>query len=83
MKRVSIETASVPAIDMSAIMQLAESDDMGDQFVTEIIDVFLTDLGERVTQNRLADEPGRPRRNCRDRARYQGQLRPFWRGQPD
>lgn len=44
------ETASVPAIDMSAIMQLADNDDMSDQFVTEIIKVFLTDLGERVNK---------------------------------
>jgi HPt (histidine-containing phosphotransfer) domain-containing protein len=45
---VSIETASVPAIDMRAITQLAESDELGEQFVAEIIDVFLTDLSERV-----------------------------------
>ena len=44
----SIETASVAAIDMHAITQLAENDELGDQFVTEIIDVFLADLGERV-----------------------------------
>ena len=43
-----IETASVPAIDMLAIAQLAESDELGEQFVTEIIGVFLTDLTERV-----------------------------------
>ena len=30
-KRVSIETASVPAIDMRAITQLAESDELGEQ----------------------------------------------------
>jgi HPt (histidine-containing phosphotransfer) domain-containing protein len=46
----STETASVPAIDMSAIMQLADNDDTSDQFVTEIIKVFLTDLGERVNK---------------------------------
>ena len=45
---VSTETASVPAIDMSAIMQLADNDDAGDQFVAEIIKVFLDDLSERV-----------------------------------
>lgn len=44
----SIETTSVPAIDMRAITQLAESDDLGEQFVAEIIDVFLADLSERV-----------------------------------
>ena len=44
----SIETASVPAIDMRAITQLAESDELGEQFVAEIIDVFLADLSERV-----------------------------------
>jgi len=33
---------------MSAIMQLADNDDMGDQFVAEIIKVFLDDLSERV-----------------------------------
>lgn len=48
--RMRTETASVPAIDMSAIMQLADNDDMSDQFVTEIIKVFLTDLGERVNK---------------------------------
>jgi HPt (histidine-containing phosphotransfer) domain-containing protein len=46
--RVSTETASVPAIDMSAITQLADNDDMGEQFIAEIIKVFLADLGERV-----------------------------------
>ncbi len=45
---VSIETASVAAIDMRAIIQLAENDELGDQFVTEIIDVFLGDLSKRV-----------------------------------
>lgn len=44
----STETASVPAIDMSAIMQLADNDDAGEQFVAEIIKVFLDDLSERV-----------------------------------
>jgi histidine phosphotransfer protein HptB len=45
---VSTETTSVPAIDMSAILQLADNDAMGDQFVAEIIKVFLDDLSERV-----------------------------------
>jgi len=45
---VSIETASVPAIDMRAITQLAEGDELGEQFVVEIIDVFLADLSKRV-----------------------------------
>lgn len=45
---VSTETTSVPAIDMSAIMQLADNDEAGDQFVAEIIKVFLNDLSERV-----------------------------------
>ena len=45
---VSSETTSPPAIDMSAIMQLADNDDAGDQFVAEIIKVFLSDLSERV-----------------------------------
>jgi len=45
---VSIEAASVPAIDMRAITQLAEGDELGDQFIAEIIDVFLGDLSERV-----------------------------------
>ena len=44
----SIETASVPAIDMRAITQLAEGDELGAQFVAEIIDVFLADLSKRV-----------------------------------
>jgi HPt (histidine-containing phosphotransfer) domain-containing protein len=45
---VSSETTTVPPIDMSAIMQLANNDDTGDQFVAEIIKVFLDDLSERV-----------------------------------
>jgi histidine phosphotransfer protein HptB len=45
---VSSETATVPAIDMRAILQLADNDDTGDQFVAEIIKVFLDDLSERV-----------------------------------
>src|SRR5208337_5000172 len=44
----SIETASVPAIDLRAITQLAEGDELGEQFVAEIIDVFLADLSKRV-----------------------------------
>ena len=46
--RVSSETTTVPAIDMSAIMQLADNDGTGDQFVADIIKVFLGDLSERV-----------------------------------
>ena len=45
---VLIEIATVPAIDMSAITQLADNDDLGDQFIAEIIKVFLADLSERV-----------------------------------
>lgn len=42
------ETASVPPIDMRAISKLAESDDTGDQFIAEIIDVYLADMSERI-----------------------------------
>jgi histidine phosphotransfer protein HptB len=38
----------MPTIDMCSISQLAEDDETGDQFVAEIIDVFLADLSERV-----------------------------------
>jgi HPt (histidine-containing phosphotransfer) domain-containing protein len=44
----SLEAASVPAIDMQTILQLAEGDEMGAQFVAEIIAVFLADLSKRV-----------------------------------
>ena len=37
-----------PAIDLRAITSLAEGDELGDQFIAEIIDVFLADLSERV-----------------------------------
>jgi len=47
-KSLNIETASVPAIDMRAITRLAENDELGEQFVADIIDVFLADLSERV-----------------------------------
>ncbi len=47
-QRVSIETASLPAIDMRSISQLAAGDELGEPFVTEIIGVFLGDLSERV-----------------------------------
>jgi len=47
------DTASIPAIDMRAIRQLADNDDSGDQFIAEIIKVFLTDLDERVHRSRL------------------------------
>lgn len=43
------EHKSADAIDMRAIAQLAESDDTGAQFVTEIIGVFLTDMAERIS----------------------------------
>jgi hypothetical protein len=46
--RVSSETTNVPAIDMRSITQLAEIEEAGDQFVAEIIKVFLADLSERV-----------------------------------
>jgi HPt (histidine-containing phosphotransfer) domain-containing protein len=42
------EAATSPAIDMRAITQLAENDALGEQFIAEIIDVFLGDLSERV-----------------------------------
>jgi len=45
---VNIEATSGPAIDMRAISQLAEDDQLGQQFVVELIDVFLGDLSERV-----------------------------------
>jgi HPt (histidine-containing phosphotransfer) domain-containing protein len=44
----STETAGMATIDMRSISQLAEDDENGDQFVAEIIDVFLADLSERV-----------------------------------
>jgi HPt (histidine-containing phosphotransfer) domain-containing protein len=44
----STGSQGVPTIDMRTISQLAEGDETGDQFVAEIIDVFLADLGERV-----------------------------------
>ncbi len=60
--RVSIETASLPAIDMRSIIQLAEGDELGEQFVGEIIGVFLGDLSERVRKIGLqmtqGDHPG-------------------------
>src|SRR5579862_802047 len=59
---VSSEKASVPAIDMSAIMELADNDDAGEQFVAEIIKVFLNDLSERVltigSQMKQSDRAG-------------------------
>jgi HPt (histidine-containing phosphotransfer) domain-containing protein len=47
-KRVKVEATRVPAIDMRVISQLAEDDKLGQQFIEEIIDVFLGDLSERV-----------------------------------
>lgn len=44
----NLEAARVPAIDMRAISQLAEDDQLGRRFVAELIDVFLGDLSERV-----------------------------------
>jgi HPt (histidine-containing phosphotransfer) domain-containing protein len=44
----STGSQGVPTIDMRTISQLAEGDETGDQFVAEIIDVFVADLGERV-----------------------------------
>lgn len=44
----SDESKSAAPIDMRALTQLAEGDEMGAQFLTEIIEVFLADLGERV-----------------------------------
>lgn len=43
-----VEGANAPAIDMGAIVRLAEGDELGDKFVTEIIAVFLADLSERL-----------------------------------
>lgn len=42
------ENKDVAPIDMGAITQLASYEDVGGEFVTEIIDVFLADLGQRV-----------------------------------
>ena len=44
----SAGSRGIPTIDMRSISQLAEGDETGDQFVAEIIDVFLADLSERV-----------------------------------
>ena len=44
-------------------MQLAENDELGDQFVAEIIDVFLGDLSKRVDAIGLQMSAGRRRRN--------------------
>src|SRR5579862_4219020 len=45
----STETGEASTIDMRSISQLAEGDENGDQFVAEIIDVFLADLSARVS----------------------------------
>ena len=45
---VNEQKASVPAIDMRSITQLAEGEELGDAFVAELIFVFLGDLDERV-----------------------------------
>ncbi len=55
---VTTETTTVPAIDMSAITLLADNDDLGDQFIAEIIKVFLADLSERVLNIRLQMKQG-------------------------
>jgi HPt (histidine-containing phosphotransfer) domain-containing protein len=55
---VSIEPSSVPAIDMIAITQLAESDEQGDEFIAEIIEVFLADLSKRVQSIGLQTSQG-------------------------
>jgi histidine phosphotransfer protein HptB len=44
----STGSQGMPTIDMRSISQLAESDETGDQFIAEIIKVFLADLSERV-----------------------------------
>lgn len=49
----SIEPMNAPAIDMRAITQLADSDEMGHEFIAEIIKVFLADLSERVRTIKL------------------------------
>ena len=46
---VSADSAIVPAIDMRSITQLAEGDELGAQFIANIIDVFLADLSKRVS----------------------------------
>jgi HPt (histidine-containing phosphotransfer) domain-containing protein len=46
--KMSTETINAPAIDMRAITQVADSDEMGEEFIAEIIKVFLGDLSERV-----------------------------------
>ena len=58
----STETVGMPTIDMRSISQLAESDETGDEFIAEIIKVFLADLSERVRtiglQMRARDRAG-------------------------
>jgi HPt (histidine-containing phosphotransfer) domain-containing protein len=44
------EPTDAPTIDMQSITQLAEGDGLGQKFVAEIIDLFLADLGERVSK---------------------------------
>ena len=45
---------------MRAITQLAESDGAGDQFIAEIIEVYLADLSERVRKIGLQMSEGDP-----------------------
>jgi HPt (histidine-containing phosphotransfer) domain-containing protein len=42
------ETPDVSAIDMRAICEFADSDESGEDFIGNIIAVFLADMGERV-----------------------------------
>ncbi len=42
------EAPSVSAIDMRPICEFADSDDSGEEFISNIIGVFLDDMGERV-----------------------------------
>jgi hypothetical protein len=42
------ETPDVSAIDMRAICEFADSDESGEEFISNIIAVFLADMGERV-----------------------------------
>ena len=78
-----MKAASVAAIDMRSITQLAENDELGDQFVTEIIDVFLGDLSKRVDAIGLLMSQGDGAGIAAKRTRDQGQLRSFWRRSPD
>ncbi len=82
-KGVSTEVASVPAIDMRSITQLAEGDESGKEFIAEIIDVFLGDLRERVRKIGAQVSGSDLRRSRSDRACDQRKLRSLWRRTPD